>query len=139
MNVTFLNKRPLLLRRGRLLKQGCLFKKITPTRGRLIDRGACLAEGAYSVIYGKRYYKLNVATHAKVRFLCLDFLLLHDFSGISVGEFGGNKYFTGHHKPDTIHSLRNSFWSLKCTTVTVGYAKISSNFPISSDYNNWVD
>ena len=52
VNVTFLNKRPLLSRGGRLLKQGHLFKKITPTWERLIDRGACLAEGAYSVIYG---------------------------------------------------------------------------------------
>ena len=56
MNVTFLNKRPLLSRGRCLLKQGRLFKKIISTRGRLIDRGACLAEGAYSVIYGKGKY-----------------------------------------------------------------------------------
>ena len=59
MNVTFLNKRPLLSRGGPLLKQGRLFKKITPTRGRLIDKGACLAEGAYSVIYGKKTFQVS--------------------------------------------------------------------------------
>ena len=53
VNVTFLNKSPLLSRGGRLLKQGCLFKKITLTQERLIDRGACLTEGSYSVIYSK--------------------------------------------------------------------------------------
>ena len=34
--------------------------------------------------------------------------------------------FTDHYTPDTVHGLvETRFWSVKCTTVTVQYAKIS--------------
>ena len=50
-------------------------------------------------------------------------------------EFWAKKYFTDPLKPNTIHRFGDLILSVKCTTVTVGYAKILSNisfFPISA-------
>ena len=68
VNVTFLNKRPLFVLWGRLLKQGRLFVKITPIGGRLFGRGAYSAEGAYSVIYGMHSNFFNTISLLKIIF-----------------------------------------------------------------------
>ena len=48
----------------------------------------------------------------------------------NIGEFGAKKYFTNNHTRNcNTRFLEIQFRSVKCTTVTVGYAKISSNIP----------
>ena len=58
-------------------------------------------------------------------------------------EFGARKHFTDHHTPNTIHSFGLfQFSSVKWTTVTVRYAKISSNisfFPIQATQAGTMD
>ena len=55
-------------------------------------------------------------------------LLLHGFSGIS--GIQSKKYFTEHHTTSVQYTVLGvESWPVKCTAVTVGYSKISSNIP----------
>ena len=63
-----------------------------------------------------RLEKVNIVNNDHGRTQKSDFL-------VSVGKTN----FTDHHTPDTVlRVLGIQFWSVKCTTATVRYAKISS-------------